>query len=97
MYVCSYKARPQQLYLPKRFHSKLAPLPNAGAMGTNAAFIGKFDGRGQSTKVLLVTAVRDLSSSVVVFNVFFVPLWRLCAQRGKFDWHSFLEMILRDG
>ncbi len=54
-YIYSYKARPQQLYLPKRFHSKLAPLPNAGAMGTNKAFIGKYDGRGQSTKVMPVT------------------------------------------
>lgn len=50
-FAVSCQARPQMLFQPSRFSSKLAPLPNAGTMGTNQAFLGKYDEAGQSTKV----------------------------------------------
>jgi hypothetical protein len=68
--MCRYKARPQQLYLPKRFHDNKARLPDAGVMGTNKAFLGKYDGRGQSTKVCAMGVVSA------------VCIWAVCTCKG---------------
>jgi len=67
------KAPVQMLARPLRFqpkHSQYQALPDAGAMGTNKAFIGKSDGSGQSTKAPLqqlfeVTKFEDQTPATV--------------------------------
>jgi len=60
------KASTQMLSMPDRFKPGFHQpqhLPEAGGMGTNKAFLNKFDGKGQSTKAQKAQALHMLKHS----------------------------------